>query len=347
MLPDWRLSLRDAGAVFSDEKLLHFGHPVAESRNAMDGSVIADLSHLALISVIGKDAEKFLQGQFTNDVRNVTGQRSQLSAWCSIKGRMIASFRVFVRSNSYYIQLPSELFESTLRRLRMFVLRSDVQLADASDSVVRIGLSGKDTVSRLKDGWATPSAVDDVIHTDTLTIIRLRGIKPRFEAIGPVGSIKALWLSLTEDTSPVGPSAWELLDILAGVPTIYPETSDKFLPQNVNFQVIDGVSFAKGCYTGQEVVARTQHLGKLKRRMYLAHVDAPVAPKPKDPLYVSYPNGSQIAGTIVNVQAHPDGGWKMLAVIQSQAAYENVLHLGNQGGPGVRLETLPYSIEGE
>lgn len=347
MKPDWKIFLKDNGAEFDDcERVVSFGNPAREARAALGGTVFADLSHQGLISAHGPDTQTFLQGQFTNDTRAVDEGHSQLSAYCNPKGRMLANFRLFQRGDTWYLRLPQELVETVLQRLRLFVLRADVTLEEASDAFVRIGLSGPDAEAELEAAvGAVPAAIDEVVHTDDCTVIRVPGVQPRFEIYSVLeGTASKIWDKLNVRCAPVGSDTWELLDILAGIPTIYPETADLFVPQMANLQLVGGVSFKKGCYTGQEVVARMQYLGKLKRRMYRVRImsDDPV-PRAAD--IFSPQDPGQSAGKVVNAQLHPDGGYAALAVIQITAADASDLHLGKVDGPEVRLEELPYSFE--
>jgi hypothetical protein len=175
-----------------------------------------------------------------------------------------------------------------------------------------------------------------------VTVLRLRGPHPRFEIIGPYTDIQGLWSELA--LTPVGASAWAWLDIMAGVPTVLPATVEAFVPQMTNLELIGGVNFKKGCYPGQEIVARTHYLGRLKQRMYRAHVDSPQAPKAGDPIYA--PNfGEQAAGTVVDAQPAPGGGFDLLAVVQIASADAGVLSLQAPNGPPLALHTLPYSLQ--
>lgn len=348
ILPIWQSFLRGSGAVFAAERLAHFGSPGAESHSALQGSVLVDLSHLALIAVSGLDAERLLQGQFTNDIRQLGDHYAQLSAWCSPKGRVLTNFLVFSRPNAYFLQLPQQMLESTLKRLRLYVLRADVQVVDASADLVRIGFSGLEPLARLQQELkAAPAAIDDVLQVDAVTVIRLRGVQPRYEIVGPLNAVQPLWRSLAEVARPVGASAWALLDIVAGLPTIYPETSDEFVPQMINWDLLGGISFTKGCYSGQEVIARTQYLGKLKRRLHLAHVDTLANLRPGLPLVADEGERARTIGKVINAEAHPDGGWELLVVIPLADTEHTSLHLGRHQGPELRLKPLPYATETE
>jgi len=346
VLAAWRQFLETSGAVFQDHGAAHFGDPQSERLAANTGDVVADLSSMGLVAVSGADAEAFLQGQLVSDVREVSEQRSQPSGLCSIKGRLLASFRIIMRDGTYYLHLPRALAGTLIQRLRLYVLRSDVRLEDASDRLVRIGFKGRAAAALVAKAFGgLPERTDQVHRAGGLCIVRVGGEAPRFVTLGDLQESRRLWDTVAETAMPVGAGPWTLTDIMAGVPTIQAETSDAFVPQMVNYQAIGGVSFTKGCYTGQEVVARTQHLGKLKRRMYLAHVDTDTPPLPGEKVFAPQYSGDQGAGRVVNVQAHPEGGYALLAVVRIESAENDTLHLTGPEGPALRLAPLPYPLE--
>jgi folate-binding protein YgfZ len=343
MINEWKQFLQQAGAEFDASGVVNFGNPRRELSMAITGGVFADLSHYGLIAAHGEDAGEFLQGQLTNDVRKVDEQHSQLSGLCNAKGRLLASFRLLRHGDSYYLSLPDELLEAVISRLRMYVLRSRVTLEEAGDTFVHLGLSGEDPQAVLEAfAGALPQEVGEVTAHDNLVVIRIPGVHPSFEVFTTTDRAIALWGKLNVRSAPVGAEAWRLLDIQAGVPIIGPQTQEAFVPQMVNLQLIDGVSFKKGCYTGQEIVARMQYLGKLKRRMYRARVDADTPPQAGDPLFCAS-DTKQGCGQLLSVAAHPDGYYAVLAVVQiSQAESGEAIHLGDSSGPPLKLEALPY-----
>lgn len=346
MIPGWKDFLANAGAEIRDDEVISFGNPDLELRVVTTGNVIADLSHIGLLGVRGEDAQVFLQGQLTNDVRAVSERHSQLTAYCSPKGRMLANGRLFLRGDALYLRLPRETLGSVLHRLRMYVMRSKVAIEDATDTLVRIGLSGPSADTELQNTLgAAPAYVNDVIQHQGITAIRIPGPHPRFELYGDADAMKKLWTALDVQAAPVGSAPWGLLDILSGIPTVYPATADAFVPQMANMQLLNGISFQKGCYTGQEIIARTQFLGKLKRRMYRVHIDADTAPQPGDELFAPDAEPAQSAGRIVDATPHPDGGFEALAVVQIASAETGEVRLGGPEGPLLRFGTLPYPFE--
>ncbi len=322
----------------------HFGNAAQERRAAATGNILADLSDLALIRARGADALSFLNGQLSNDIRLLDATHSQLASWCSPKGRMLAIFRLFRRENDILLQLPAALLEGILKRLRMFVLRAKVSLESTEAELVSIGLSGPDAERLLRASAGFAPGGDNGCETrGEISIMHLPGPHPRFQIVAPVGVATQLWTDLKAGATPAGPPAWAWLDIMAGIPVVLPETSEAFVPQMANLELVGGVHFKKGCYPGQEIVARMQYLGKLKQRMYRAHVEAEAAPAAGESIYApDFPG--QSAGTLVAAQPAPNGGYDLLAVVQISSAEHGVLHLRNDNGPTLKLQTLPYPL---
>jgi folate-binding protein YgfZ len=305
---------------------------------------LSDLSHLGLVRASGADLRDFLQGQLTSDVKAVTPTQAQMSSYCSPKGRMLGSFLVFQRGDDLYLQLPGERLEALLKRLRMFVLRAQVTLDDVSDSLARFGVSGACAEQLLPFAPATANASET---RGELTIIRLPGDRPRFEVVGSETAVMTTWSALAASAQQADKGFWRLMDIRAGLPSVYEQTAEAFVPQMANLQLVGGVSFTKGCYTGQEVVARMQYLGKLKRRMYRAHVDTTEAPAPGTEIVSPSSESGQGAGRVVDAAASPDGGFEVLVVLQISCAEAADARLDAADGTPLTLLDLPYAFEAE
>lgn len=313
--------------------------------SGLNGEVLCDLSHYGLIRASGADTATFLQNQFANDVRLVNASTSQLNAYCTPKGRALAFFRLWLRDDAYYLRLPNAILEPTLKRLRMYVLMSKVVLENASDQLLRIGYSGPQAEARLRDHIASvPVTVDQVLHANGLTLIRLPGPQPRFEIYGELEPMQRLWTALATQARRVGADSWELLDIHSGLPEVVPETVEAFVPQMINLQAINALSFKKGCYPGQEIVARLHYLGKLKRRMYLCHSDAGTVPAPGSPLLATDVEPRQSVGEVVRAQANPAGGVDLLAVIEVAAAGNRPIAAENAPQALMIFRDLPYMV---
>ena len=344
MNPQWRDFLTARGANTSASDAVDFPDSGPGDPNRQTGCVLFDLSHLGLIAVRGEEAETFLQGQLTNDIRELSATHTQLSSHCSPKGRMLVSFRVMRLGNAICLQLPRERVADTLKRLRMFVLRAKATLDDVSDDLVRIGVAGDRAPAGLKAlGLEIPRLDGDMSVTNGVNLLRLPSPSPRFELIGDVAPLTAAWDALAAQAVHGTPDEWALHDIRAGIPTVYAETADLFVPQMTNMQLIDGLSFTKGCYAGQEVVARMQYLGKLKRRMYLAEVEADSRPRPGDELHAPASTSEQANGRVVDARPLGEGRYALLAVVEIEAAQSGEVRLG-ETGPRLRFAPPPYGF---
>ena len=348
MREDWKAFLQDVGAEFDTAvpyRVRDYGAPQDELHLVRNGLVIADLSHNALISVHDTEAASFLQGQFTNDIHAVSETHSQRSAWCSAKGRVLATMRIVQRGDRYYLHLPMELAESTLKRLRMFVLRAKVTVEDDSDAWVQFGLAGNRADQLLASVVdEIPSEVDACVTQPNYSIIRLSGERPRFLILCNPDHAQKLWTQLQVQARPVGALAWRLLKIRAGVPQVRGETQEAFVPQMLNFEVLNGVSFTKGCYPGQEVVARMQYLGTLKRRMFPILFKTDDLVLPGMDLHSPGSKSGQGAGKIVDAQRNGDDEWEGLAVLEIAAAERGDIFFDDAHSIPVQVGSLPYTL---
>ena len=306
-------------------------------------AAICDLSNLALLKISGEDAEHFLQGQLTNDVTHLTDTHTHLSAYCTPKGRVLALFRAFRRDDAYMLQLPRDILAPVQKRLGMFILMAKVTLQDVSDELAHFGIIGADSIRLLESHFTTlPNEEKKVVHQEGLTLIQHPGATPRHQVIGPTEAVQQLWLALEGEASRVSAQTWLLLDIRAGIPTVDLNTQESFIPQMLNLDAIDGVSFTKGCYVGQEVVARMHYLGKQKRFMYCATVETDQTLQAGDQLYSPSSHSEQGAGTIVDLQ-RIDNGYELLVVLESKIAETNDVRV-SENGPKLEIKNVPYPI---
>lgn len=341
MHPVWRDHLTASSARIDENGIPRFPDP---GPDAAEGCRLFDLSHLGLLAVRGEDAFGFLQGQLSNDLRELSESHVQWSSHCSQKGRMLANFLVMRVGDTFYLQLPAERVPDLIKRLRMFVLRSRVSIEDASDELVRIAIAGDCAAGAVSAcGLPVPESENGLAVADEIAVIRLPGATPRIAIIGPPEPLRAHWDALRAQATPENTDAWTLLDIRAGIPSVYNATADTFVPQMANMQLIDGVSFHKGCYTGQEIVARMQYLGKLKRRMYIGEVESETPPQPGDTLFSPDSSSQQGSGTVVAASPVDTGRYALLAVVEIQAAEAGEVRL-SEGGPLLRLEAPPYGF---
>ena len=340
MNSDWKASLAQQGAHIEDGIVQHFGDAAGELLAARDGTVLCDLSQFSLLKVSGEDAQAFLQNLLSSDVSAVTPATAQLSSFNSAKGRMLATFLVWRQGNDYFLQLPSMLAAMMLKKLVMYILRSKVKIADARDEAVCLGLAGKEAGTLAQETFgAVPGAAMGMAHAANASVLRLG--KDRMMIVTTPQQAPALWTALKCGSTQAGSPCWDWLNIRAGIPVILPVTQEQFVAQMANLDLIGGVSFRKGCYPGQEIVARTQYLGKLKRRMYLAHVAG--AAKAGDELYSAEMEG-QSCGMVANASPAPDGGHDLLAVVQISSHDAHTVHLGSLQGEALQFQNLPYAI---
>ena len=343
---NWLSFLQQQGANFNEGRVTDFGNAAAELEGVTTQDIIAPLTHLTLLRASGDDSAEFLQGQTSNDVRKVNAEHHQLSSYCTPKGRMLALFTLFMRDNDHYLQLPQELQEAVQKRLTMFVMRSAVKLENVGDELPSFGLNGPQAAALLSKALGScPAEPGDSLTIDGVTMLRRPGEPARFICLGAADKLITLWQTLAPDTRAVGASPWDLLEIRAGIPNISSGSVEAFVPQMVNLQLIDGVNFQKGCYPGQEIVARMQYLGKLKRRMYRMHTDAAQLPATGTALYSPDSASAQGAGKVVRAALAPEGGSELLVVAEVTNAEQQTLFLDNEHGPQLTLLELPYAFE--
>ena len=337
-MTSWLSFLASRGAHTGAAGVAHFGDPRAELAAARDGTIVADISHNALVAVSGDDARAFLHGQFTNDVESLERGAAQWSGWCSAKGRLLATFLLLRHGDEYLLLLPAEIAPAFTKRLAMFVLRSRVKIADAGERFVRIGFAGASAAATVARHWGRTPRPMTSLESELGLVAALD--ERRFVVLATPERAADVWNLLAEDATPAGAEAWDWLSLQAGIPAIVAATQDAFVPQMANFDLVGGVSFRKGCYPGQEIVARTQYRGILKRRMAMGHVDAPAAPAPGESVY-SASFGEQAAGTVLQATRSPEGGYDLQVVAQIESLAARDLALGAPDGPRVEVRDFP------
>lgn len=345
----WQTFLQNNNEIFDNEYVTPFKGSEMELINTQTHTILVDLANFGLIRFSGEDASNFLQGQLTCDLRKIDLQTAQYGSYCTPKGRMLANFILWsnVVNNEYFMQLSANLCEVISKRLAMYKLRAKVQLNIISDTTVRIGIAGNKAKILIEELFQITELPQsslfslEVIHTEKGSI--LCRATDRYEIITTPDQAIVIWPYLASQAIPVKREYWDWLEIKAGIPVILPETQEQFIPQMVNLDVIGGVSFQKGCYPGQEIIARTQYLGKLKRRMYLVHIDTPLPVRAGDPLF-SNELSEQSCGMIVNASSLPGGGCDALAVIQTTSVETGKIFWKNLQGPTLQIQLLPYPL---
>ncbi len=338
---DWQNFLTTQGAHLQDGVIQHFGDASAELIATRDGTVLCDLSQFGVLKVSGDDAQHFLHNLFSSDVNALTPLLAQYSSLNTAKGRALATFLIWRDGSDFLLLLPLGLIAAIQKKLSMYVLRAKVKIENASDSMVCLGLSGSNAATLLQQHFpALPQNPLAVAQHGDFQIIRLDA--NRFQINTSVQQASALWPKLSATAKPVGSPSWDWLNIRAGIAVILPQTQEAFVPQMANLDVIGAVNFKKGCYPGQEIVARMQYLGKTKRRMYLAHVEVDAAPQAGDELFNAAAEGN-VCGLVANAQAAPGGGFDLLTVIQI-ASHDTPVHFGSLTGAPLQFQALPYTL---
>ncbi len=338
----WQDFLQQQGAEIQDGMVQHFGDAPAELAASREGTVLCDLSQFGTLKVSGVDALSFLQNMLSSDVSETSAQQAQISSLNNPKGRMLASLLIWRTGADYFLHLPHSLCVAIHKRLSMYILRAKVKIEDAGDEVVCLGLNGENAAAQIQECFGSiPQDAMAVAHYDNTSIIRVGA--QRFQINTTPQHAPALWQQLSASARPVGSPCWDWLNIRAGIPVILPATQEQFVAQMVNLELIGGVNFKKGCYPGQEIIARMHYLGKLKRRMYLAHIEDDTVPQPGDELY-SADMEAQASGMVVNATAAPGGGCDLLAVVQIISRDTQTVYLQSLQGAPLNFLPLPYLI---
>jgi tRNA-modifying protein YgfZ len=320
--------------------------PSAEFDAVLTHGACVTLAQFGLIEANGEDAATFLHNQLTNDVEHLDAASAALAGYCSPKGRLLASFLVWRAGQDVRLLASRDLLPAVVKRLSMFVLRAKAKLA-VSESMTLIGFAGevRDTLSTLFD--ALPDGALSVVDGPAGTLIRLSDAvgRPRYLWCAPVAAAAAF---LEAKRLPqVSEAVWDWLSVRSGEAWITPPTVEQFVPQMVNYDAIGAVNFRKGCYPGQEIVARSQYRGTIKRRTALAHLDSDVDSLRAGGEIFHSGDPGQPCGMIVNAASAPAGGVDVLVEIKLAALEGGTVHAGAPDGPVLHFEALPYALPSE
>jgi folate-binding protein YgfZ len=348
-MSNWTEYLASHGARFHiDEasQVEDFGKALTAAE--LTGGFVAPVTDLGLIAISGDDAASFLHNQLTNDVEHLGNNEARLAGYCTPKGRLLGTFLMWRDEQAIYLQLPRELQAQLQKRLTMYVLRSKAKLVDATegpaiDALIGVGGAKGEAALRQHAG-ELPGAPYTVTRSDAGTVIRLADAfgAPRYLWVTSTATASAALPALRESLALGGNQAWHLAAIHAGVPQVTGKTLEQFVPQMVNLELLGGVNFKKGCYPGQEIVARSQYLGKLKRRTALARIDNAAALAGQEVFSTADPE--QPCGMIVNAAVNGEGGADAL-VEMKLASLEEDVHLGSASGAKLQFLPMPYPLD--
>lgn len=325
----WRSLLDEAGARVDGDRVTGLAPTSLEDNR---GARMTPLLDRAWLSLAGTDARRFLHDQLTAGVSDIPDSETRLAAYCSPQGRVLAVLRVTGEAEGLRVELPVALADSIARRLRMFVLRADVRIEHAGD-LTALGCWGETAPDLLAalDLPVPEESFRPARHRQA-SVTRLPGPAPRFQLTGPPATVTEAWRQWRAKAPPADSADWHYLDILAGLPDIGPETTDQFLPQNLGLAHWRAVSLKKGCYPGQEVIARAHYRGRLKRHLYRARTEGSPPGAGNEVL----DEGDGRAGSVINAAPAPGGGSALLAVLHER--FETGCHLA--AGDGATLQDL-------
>lgn len=350
----WQTFLESLNVQFDSKgKITTFGHTELERFLIKNGPVMTSLCDQALIKVTGSEAQNFLQGQLTNDLNGVTDHQAQLSAYCDPQGQVLTIFLVFKYQGDYYLRFDGSLKESTIKRLTMFIMRSDVQLTDVSDELIHIGFAGEfgdlDIQRRLstkvKEIYET--GLIDIDGMRDVCVVKVPGPYHTYELFGPVDQIEQAWQSLRSNADLTNSYDWNLINIAAGMPNVDSQTTGQFVGQFLNLDKLDAINFKKGCYPGQEIIARVHYRGKVTKRMFRIRCDEVLEIQSGDTLVLKDGNDKTYKLAVVTSNPGIFEGTLCLAIgtLKSLEAAEG--DLKTESGQGAFIEPLPYTITDE
>ncbi|MFZ6776368.1 YgfZ/GcvT domain-containing protein [Undibacterium sp. Ji83W] len=339
----WEDFLSSQGATV--ENLNTSGFTPHWQSDALQTGFIAPLTDLGLIRVTGEDAPSFLHNQLSNDVEHLGAGELRRAAYCTPKGRMLASFVYWKDGQDIIFQLSKTIQTTVQKRLQMFILREKAKLHDINAEYVVLGLGGTAVPAALQEWFpGLPAQIDQKLSNEYGSLLRVADANnaPRYQWIAPVEIAQQAWPKLSTQLRVVNTNAWRVTEIQAGIAIVIASTQEKFVPQMINFELIGGVNFKKGCYPGQEIVARSQYLGKLKRRMAIALVHAKDVIAGSEVFHSD--DVSQPCGMIVNAEQHQEDCSLVLMEMKLADQESGQLTLGSATGAAIELLPLPYAI---
>ena len=315
----------------------------------LQAGFVAPITDLGLIALDGEESASFLHNQLTNDVEHLGQGEVRLAGYCSPKGRLLASFLMWRSATTIFLQLPRDIQAPVQKRLSMFVLRSKTKLSDATDAPTNqllLGLGGASANAVLGQWFsALPAAPYTRLDAEAGTLIRVADAfgAPRYQWLMSAETAAAVVPVLAGKLTVGAGDAWHLSEIHAGVPQIAKATQEQFVPQMVNYELLGGVNFKKGCYPGQEIVARSQYLGKLKRRTTLVSIPDANAAAGMEVFATADPE--QPCGMIVNAAPNGQGGIDALVEMKLAAIEAGSVRLGSADGVALTFLDMPYVLE--
>lgn len=350
MNSEWQAFLTEQGAQFEpDQKIKTFGNADIERFLVKNGPVICNLSFQGLIKVSGEDAFDFLQGQFSNELKDISDSTAQLAAYCEPQGKVLALFTIFKQDDSFYLNFDGSLKEAILKRLTLFKMRSKVTLEDVSETLVHIGYAGEFAdldiqrllSTKIKDIYEV-TKLEDKDASDVIAV-KVPGPYHRFSLFGPADQMQFVWQELRNNSEPTNNFDWNLLNIVSGQPEINAETSDQFIAQFLNLDKLNAINFQKGCFPGQEVIARMHYRGKVTKRMLRLHISERLALNPGDELKLNHADKNYTFNLVLAAEDIYEG-MVALAVTTVKPLEKVQGSFTTETGAEVIIEPMPYDL---
>ncbi len=349
----WQTFLTEQGAKFSTtNEILTFGHPEIERFLVKNGPIITSQAHQALLKVSGKESFDFLQGQLTNDLKNVNHETAQLSAYCDPKGNILTTFLVFKIADNFYLSFDFSLKDMIQKRLTMFVMRSKVAITDVADDLIHIGFAGdfahlalqRLLSTKVKKDYQTAQLASESMSA---TVVKVPGPYHRYEIFATAEEMQLIWKKLKNNSDTTNSADWKLLDIVYGMPSLNSETQGKFIAQFFNLDKLEAISFKKGCFPGQEIIARIHYRGKVTKRMIRIHFSETVALQRGVDLILNDDDGKKFKLTIIEFNPDVIKGTLCLAIGTLRALESVSGQLKTELGITATIETLAYDLAKE
>jgi hypothetical protein len=338
MSDTWYSFLRRQGAVFEGTSVNRFGNGASAYLSPKD-NVFSPINWLGIARISGSDAADFLQAQLTGDISDIRPEISRISGYCNPKGRLLAVFRVLREGDDFLLLSDSDILPDIVQRLQMYVLRMKVHL-DLETARVAIGLVGPEAGHIAAELSGNPSGMaNGVVCTQGLCSIPVGEKEKGYLILAQPEQLIESWFVIRTGAQLAGSDQWSLFEMRSGIPRITPATQESFIPQSVNLDLIGGVSFSKGCYPGQEIVARVRYLGRLKHRMARAIVPHGKLPSPGDSIFLDAAT-TQRAGTVINAVSLPNESAELLATVPLASSTGTEFPI-DQAGRSIRLVELP------
>jgi len=341
MVTDWQAYLITQGAVFDAGQLAGFSQTPAQ----LDVDAVCVLSRQGLISVEGVDRQKFLQGQVSTHMTQLGGLHHATGVACSPKGRMYTTFRVLDTGERYLLAMNSGLTQPTIETLKKYAVFFRVDLTPQPDYLI-LGLSGttiKTALNAVFPEISLPENHEVIQIPGGGYLLQVPGIRTRYELWLPQDDLPTWWPELTKVLTPATDEFWQLLNTESVIPELIPETVDKYIPQHLNQPSLGGVSFKKGCYTGQEIVTRTQNLGQAKSHCY--HLSLPGSTLPEINTRLYNGDGKAVGEIIASAHNSANNTVELLAVVRTEAAAANDVFMSPGKEQPLQVHAIPYPID--